>query len=357
MQPVSYFVFAILILLVSVMPKVSSQYWLFRICDFGRIQLLVLQIILLVISFFLPNYPSTELLIIQFLLSVVAIENIVLLAPFLPLKNSKLQIIPKGTKTISIISANVFQDNREYETFFSFIKDLEPDIFFTMESNADWEKALRQFDTSYPYHQKVALENTYGMHFYSKLKITSSTVNYFMADDVPSFYITLSTSNAEQFVFIGLHPPPPSPTEEPNSKERDGELIKVGELAKNCKHPVIVMGDFNNVSWSKSANLFKKISGLTDPRKGRGFFPTYHARYWLLRFPIDLCYHSNSVVMQEFKTLGKIGSDHLPMYCKFFIKKENTKPEKNSEPLDENEQEEAQEMVEEGINENGDRKK
>jgi hypothetical protein len=36
----------------------------------------------------------------------------------------------------------------------------------TMESNGDWEKAMKHLEKEYPYHHKVTLENTYGMHFY-----------------------------------------------------------------------------------------------------------------------------------------------------------------------------------------------
>jgi hypothetical protein len=41
-----------------------------------------------------------------------------------------------------------------------------------------------------------------------------------VADDCP----VLRQKNNFKFTFFAVHPPPPSPTEEENSKERDGEL-------------------------------------------------------------------------------------------------------------------------------------
>src|SRR5690606_12105303 len=145
----------------------------------------------------------------------------------------------------------------------------KPDIFLTMETNSDWEHALCILDTEYPYRKKVALENRYGMHFYSKIKVVNCKVNYFMADDLPSIEANLITADNEKISFFGTQPPPPSPTEEDTSKERDGEIIMIGKKVEKYDDPVIVVGDFNNVAWSKSSKLFKKISGLIDPRVGR----------------------------------------------------------------------------------------
>jgi hypothetical protein len=44
------------------------------------------------------------------------------------------------------------------------------------------KKALSVLDQKYKYNIKVALDNTYGMHLYSKLKITKH-IHYFVADD------------------------------------------------------------------------------------------------------------------------------------------------------------------------------
>lgn len=352
-----YVSLVVLVLVLSFLPRVSSQYWLFRVCDFGRIQLSVFQGVLLLVGFFLSKFPDFNIIFLQVLLLAALVENLYLLFPYMPKAQQKLKTtIPPNAKLISILSINVFQPNRQYQKLIDCIRDKNPDIFLTMESNADWQNALSVFDKDYRYKEKVPMENTYGMHFYSKLAIRDCNVNYFMADDVPSFKIELESANGQRFVFFGVHPPPPSPSEEPNSKERDGELIRVGEESKKCDSPVVVAGDFNNVAWSRSARLFKKISGLIDPRIGRGFYPTYHAKYWWFRFPIDLFFHSKEIIIHEFEVLPTVGSDHLPLYCSFYIENNNYKnAEANTESITESEKKEAEEMKVEGKQEEGER--
>ena len=113
-----------------------------------------------------------------------------------------------------------------------------------------------------------------------------------------------------------MHPTPPVPGENPKSTERDKEILKVAKSAKNSKLPVIVAGDLNDVAWSYTTLLFSKISGLLDPRRGRGFFNTFNAKHKLMRFPLDHIFCSNDFTLLDIKRLSNCGSDHFPMYIK-----------------------------------------
>jgi endonuclease/exonuclease/phosphatase (EEP) superfamily protein YafD len=252
---------------------------------------------------------------------------------------------------------NVYQFNNEYQKLITLIKEVQPDIILTMESNQDWDNALIQIEKDYPNFNKVPLENTYGIHFYTRLQVKSVKVNYFIADDLPSIEASLLTNDGISFTFFGVHPPPPSPTEEDTSKERDGELLAVGKRVKETKGPVIVVGDFNNVAWARSSILFRKTSELIDPRIGRGFISTFHANYRLLRFPIDLFFHSTDIFVEDFKTLRTIGSDHLPLFCSFFMNKDVDIQEEKVEYLNEEERQKVNEIIKNGIEEESDRPK
>lgn len=350
-----YFIFSSLLFIATLLPKVPSSHWVFRTADFGKIQVFYLSTITFVLGFLILNKDTTIWIFQALLLLVIIFHGITLIkyTHFYPIK--KLKPNHSSSKKLHFISANVYQFNTDYNRFIKFISRHKPDVFLTMESNGDWEKALETLEKDYPYQHKVGLENTYGMHLYSKLKIENSITHYFVADDLPSIEATLKTEDGFQFVFFGVHPPPPSPTEEETSKERDGDLLSVAKRVKELHLPTVVVGDFNNVAWSKSSILFRKTSELIDPRIGHGFVSTFHAKYKILRFPIDLMFHSTDVFVTKLKTLENFGSDHLPVYCEFFIDSEMNEQEEQVETATKEEIEEAEEMIEDGIKEDGER--
>lgn len=119
---------------------------------------------------------------------------------------------------------------------------------------------------------------------------------------------------------------PPSPTESATATDRDAELLLVGREIEFMNEPVLVFGDLNDVAWSSTSKLFQKISGLLDPRKGRGLFNTFHANYPLLRWPLDHIFHSRDFMVKDIQVLPNIGSDHFPVYGKFQYQPNNAQP-------------------------------
>lgn len=344
-----FYTISILLLVFNILPFIPHQHWLFRAFDFTRIQQLVLQLIIILFGLAFLKNQNMLFWLVQCALFILAGYNTFLLIPFTPLYRSRRdKNLKNHPEIISVLSVNVHQFNREFQRLIDLIHEEKPEIILTMESNKDWEKALSVLDSDYPNNHKVALENTYGMHFYSKLKTTRKQTHFFISDDLPSMEIDLETRNKIIFTFFGVHPPPPSPTEEETSKERDGELLSIAKKIRKLKNPVIVTGDFNNVAWARSSVLFRKTSGLIDPRIGRGFVSTFHARYKLLRFPIDLFFHSDEIFIVEFKTLKHIGSDHLPLYCRFYINPESNSQDIHAEALDNDEITEVNELIEAG---------
>ena len=165
-----------------------------------------------------------------------------------------------------------------------------------------------------PYSVKCPLDNLYGMHVYSRLPFSEEEISFLVEKDVPSIHLllTLRTDDNVQMHFV--HPAPPSPTENEESTERDAELITIARSVADTEQAVVVTGDLNDVAWSATTRLFRKISGLLDPRVGRGMFNTFHANYPFLRWPLDHLFHSSHFTVKRILRLPSIGSDHFPLF-------------------------------------------
>jgi endonuclease/exonuclease/phosphatase (EEP) superfamily protein YafD len=151
------------------------------------------------------------------------------------------------------------------------------------------------------------------MHLYSRFPLEDPKVQFLVEPDVPSMHTLLVLPSGRRVCLHCLHPAPPSPTENPTSRERDAELVMVGRSVAHARYPIIVSGDLNDVAWSATTRLFRKVSGLLDPRVGRGMYNTFHAGHWLCRWPVDHFFHSKHFTLVCLERLPSCGSDHFPV--------------------------------------------
>ena len=218
------------------------------------------------------------------------------------------------SQSLSIMIANVFQDNTNSKGCLAEIYKNNPDIVLLLETNSRWDNDTAELAVKYPFNIKAALENTYGMLLYSKLELNDAQVHYIVEDDIPSIHGILTLKSGQKVQLYCVHPTPPVPQENPRSTERDKELLLVADKAKDSKLPVIVIGDLNDVAWSYTTELFLKMSGLLDPRRGRGFYNSFHAHYPVMRFPLDHAFISTDFKLKTMKRLSNFDSDHFPIF-------------------------------------------
>lgn len=347
-------VFSCILIALSLLPFVQNQHWVFRVPEFAKLQILILQVLALVGSFLFIQDAVTLWIIDAVQIALLIYHGYIFIRYTKFWKARKRSTRAANSALVKILSCNIYQFNKEYDRFLDLVKEQKPDIVLTMESDSKWEAALRVLEKEYPYQQKVTLDNTYGMHFYSKLKVKKVQTHFFVADDLPSIEAELETEDGFRFVFFGVHPPPPSPTEEETSKERDGDLMCIAKKVKDYELPVLVTGDFNNVAWARSSILFKKTSELIDARIGRGILATFHAKYWFFRVPLDLVFHSPDIFIDNLVIYPSVGSDHFPMGCSFHINEHDKRQEEEVDELERGEMTEVNELIEEGIEEQSD---
>ena len=328
------------------LPFTGSNHWMVKMWDFVRVQSAVVQIVLLLILLY--QIDSTFRLVLFILLFISWIYQLVLIIPFTAVYPKQQLGQPQPYKRLGLIAANVYQDNVRYNDLIELVKSKKPDILLTMETNHRWEEALQPLEIAYLHKVKVPLDNFYGMHLYSKRPILQSQVKFLVNDDIPSIYAKIDLGDNYTINLICLHPEPPSPTERDTSRNRDEELMLAGKWVRELTGPTIVCGDLNDVAWSRTTTLFKKMAGLIDPRIGRGFYPTFHAEYFFMRFPLDHFFYTKDLVLGEMSRLPYFGSDHFAMfYSVFLTEKEKEVPKPKITPEEKEEINQHIEMVEE----------
>ena len=212
------------------------------------------------------------------------------------------------------LSLNVLQDNRDYGRTLDLIRRTDPDMVMLLETDQAWVDALKPVTARYPHVREVPIPNKYGLVFMTRLKTDELKVQRLIEDDIPSVFARMRTPSGRPFGYIGLHPRPPQSGTD--TQERDAEIAVGAQIAAESGLPMLAMGDFNDVAWSDTSQLFKRVGTYLDPRIGRGFYATFPASMPAFRWPLDQIYFTEQFSIDSLNVLGKVGSDHLPILAK-----------------------------------------
>ena len=310
------FYLSVFLIIATLIPLIRHDFWIFRVFEYPRLQKLVINITVLIIVIALSFGTELRFKVILVPLLLNCLYLLYQIYPFTTF--AKKQIIatknPSEETRLRLLIANVFQDNKDSEAYHNLINQCNPDVILMVETNTWWQKEMDALEKFYPFQIKVPLENTYGMLLYSKLNLIDAEVHYLVENDIPSIEVNVELRNGKQVKLYCLHPRPPVPQENPQSTERDKEILLVAKKARECELPVVVAGDLNDVAWSYTTELFSKVSGLLDPRRGRGFYNSFNAKYLFLRFPLDHIFCSTAFSLANIARKARCGSDHFPVF-------------------------------------------
>ena len=343
---------AVLAIWLSGWSLIRRDEWWFRGADFPRLQILFVGLVALAgLLFINAEWTSVRELLLLGVIAAVAYQ-LKMVLPYTPVWKKQVLHVRQDQlnveQQISLLVANVLTPNHKYHLLLEQINRLQPDVVLTLETDQVWQEALKPIEADYPYRVAVPQDNLYGMHLYSRLPLADTEVKFILSDETPSIHATIRLRSGLSVQLYCLHPKPPSPTEAKDSTLRDAELLIVGDQIKDIDESCIVMGDLNDVAWSRTTRLFQRISGLLDPRVGRYFMNTFHADYPLLRWSLDHIFHSTDFGLVEMKRLPHIGSDHFPIYVvlqtgRIFEQKQQELEQTESD------EDEAQQAIQEGI--------
>ncbi|MEO9102615.1 MAG: endonuclease/exonuclease/phosphatase family protein [Burkholderiaceae bacterium] len=313
--------FATIVLLVlTLLPLLRQKHWVVRSMDFPRLQLAVLALVLIGADIWLGLQRPAGWGLLAIALPCLAWQAW-WIAPYTRLWRTEVRPAdsPDEQRRLRIITSNVLGTNRDADKLLHLVRTREPDLLVTLETDDWWQGQLDTLLPDMPYSIKCPLDNLYGMHVYSRLPLEAPQIAYLVEPDKPSMHMRVRLRSGHAIRVHCLHPAPPSPSENESSSERDAELVVVARSVAGQDAPIIVTGDLNDVAWSSTTRLFRKLSGLLDPRVGRGMFNTFHAKYPFLRWPLDHLFHSAHFTIGKIERLPSIGSDHFPLLAEIWF--------------------------------------
>lgn len=337
----------LLLVLVTLAPLSRHPAWWIRVWDFPRLQLLVISAILAIMPlFFLHQSPIFGSVLILIAVACFCYQSGWII-PYSPLGKKQVKDAAGYSQHagIRILVSNVLTPNRHAEKLLRLVGTERPDILVAVETDRWWEQQLDALNEDYPYSLRCPKDNLYGMHVWSRLPLRDAEIQYLVDSEIPSMHMLVTLDDGTDVRLHCVHPMPPSPTENDESKDRDTELVLVGKSVADADLPSIVTGDLNDVAWSRSTRLFLKISRLLDPRRGRGMFCTFHAGYPLLRWPLDHVFHSQEFVLGSLRRLESIGSDHFPFLAHLIYHPQKGQTQQSLEKTSQDEQQ-AEEILE-----------
>lgn len=342
-------------LLATLMPLLRHTAWWIRVCDFPRLQIVLALVLMLGAGLALGDAGAGRWQ--QGFLLALALAAVYQVRRIVPYTRLVSKDVADSTRThdpsaeLSLTVMNVLQYNRQGPLALATVRAADPDVIMAVETDDWWYEQLRPLEETHPYTCHEPLDNTYGLLFFSRLPLKSCQIKYLLDDDIPSLHTHVQLPDGRTWVRLyGLHPKPPAPQESKTSTRRDAELLLVGKEVDRRDEPTIVFGDMNDVAWSHTSELFRRVSGLLDPRVGRGLMPTFHADYKLLRWPLDHIFVSPHFQVVDMRRLPHVGSDHFPIFVRLsFEPRHKAVQEENAEKADAADRAEADEKIAEGF--------
>jgi endonuclease/exonuclease/phosphatase (EEP) superfamily protein YafD len=333
-----------IIVIMTLVPLLPIPHGIVRVCDFPRLQIAAVAIGLAPLTFFTLGFQDGALLLMAAQFCVLVVQTAICLR-FTPLWRVQ-SVLSDGQAddpaVVRILAANVKMSNRHFGKLIALVRERDPHIAIFMEVDGAWTSALTELKERLPFAVERPQDDAYGMALYSRLPLVDPLVRFLVLDEVPSIRTTVVLPNGRHFRLHVLHPEPPVPAAD--TLGRDGELILTAREVNSDPLPAIVAGDLNDVAWSRTTRRFQRLSGLLDPRVGRGFYNTFDARFAFLRWPLDHLFHDARFRLVSLERMPDIGSDHFPMLFELALARTEAADEAPDLP-DSGDQAEASDVV------------
>jgi endonuclease/exonuclease/phosphatase (EEP) superfamily protein YafD len=327
-----------------------SPHWLVRLWDFPRVQIAAVAVVsgaLYALLFFHGDSWEWAFLAAVLLCVLWQGRKIYPYTPLAPVQVERSRLPAPPRPSFRLLISNVLMENREHHRLLEAIRQADPDLVLAVETDDAWARALEPLASTHPHVVRHPRDNYYGLMLFSRLPLVDPRLEFLVQPDIPSVHTAFDLPDGTRVFLHGLHPRPPEPMRDQDSTPRDAELVLVGRSIRDAgDRPTVVAGDLNDVAWSPTTELFMRLSGLLDPRAGRGFYNSFNAKSPVFRYPLDHVFHSHHFRLVELRRLPGVGSDHFPMLVELSCEPGARKEQPRMEPRPEDSRE-AKEKLEE----------
>ncbi len=184
------------------------------------------------------------------------------------------------------------------------------DILSVHEVTPGWSQWLEDsLSQTYPYHHTMVDLGIFGMAFFSRFPLSS--VDTFYYEEIPSLRVCLQKDGMD-VCLISVHTEPA--LNDYSLRRLEGQLEILTTQVGRMDMPLIVMGDFNSVSWSKEIQAFMDSTGLLESRSG---FMDRQRSFWDV--PVDHIFHSQRIGCGDFVNFSDKAGRHLGIMAAFQI--------------------------------------
>lgn len=305
--------------LLALAPLFADEQWWARLPGFAMAQLAIILLALDSLATLLLNLTAPPVLALIAAMTAALAYLLWHLAPYTPLASR--EIAPAGGDggdRISVLSMNLLASNRDVAAVLASVAAAAPDLFLALEANDFWQSALAPLLATHPHRIAAERDDYWGMVLYSRLPLTGK-VHHLVSPDVPSIRAEVTVAPGRTIRFVGAHPRPPMLR---SAVTRDAELVSIGLTIGDGTMPALLAGDLNDVPWSRTMRLTRRLGGLRDPRVGRGFLASFKVGNAVLRWPLDHVFATSQFKLTRWDRLPPVGSDHFPLLAGFVLSAE-----------------------------------
>lgn len=240
-----------------------------------------------------------------------ALLNLTILLPWLWVSSAS----PSPQQhTARAMLINVNTSNTRYALVLASIRRHAPDFVFLEEVDDRWMAELQPLDADYPYSFSHPRQDNFGVAFYSKHPLLTSTTLDIGDAGNPSLLVGCELAG-HKFHVLGVHTLPP--VNAAYVRFRDTQLAEIPDVLNTLDTPVLLLGDLNSTPWSYAFRRLVRESGLRDASRGLGYRPTWPDGMMLMLIPIDHCLLSPELRLVRREIGSTVGSDHFPVIVDF----------------------------------------